>query len=272
MNPYLRRRVMDILHSDRLEADVKDLSLNLLMTAFAQMVASNGDHPPASMETSNLARHYASKLISDKFVVIRDPEDNRIYYTAAHGNDVVAVFYPMDIFYDIYCAIGSSSTVLASMGITTRTFTDHAIIDRIFRLPPERDNNVVIDTPVGVIDQQRHIHWQWHVPGSEIPKEVAKAVQEHREGGQPELEVILPTVAAPGNNDRIVELAQAGAGTAMGQAFIAANQARGKDRRNDGDRRELAAASTGKGTPQQRHYESPGEQTAHQVAQQAENK
>lgn len=238
---YLRRRTMEALHSENLDKDIVDLPLNMLTSAFAELVSSTGGSQAPAVEINPLARHYAQMLIADRFVVFRDPTDNITYYVKAHGNDLVAVFYPLGPWYDRYMAIGTTESVLVTLGITTPAFTDFTILDRIFGFTPE---NIIKDVPTASVTTDQRPFWRWHIGGNPvIPAGQAVELINERNSAAPELRTVTPA-AEPSTTSSTVELQTPGADpvvavpqTAMGLAFAGAmNQPRGTERR-DGDRR-----------------------------------
>jgi hypothetical protein len=238
---YLRRRTMEVLHTENLDKDLCDLSLNQLMSAFAELVSASGDDKSPPMDVSPLARHYAQKLVTGLFVVFRDPSDNITYYVKAHGYDLVAVFHPLGPWYNRWMAIASTESILVSLGITTAAFTDITILDRIFGWPAE---NLINDVPTADVTTDQRPFWRWHIAGApKIRAAQAVEVLAERNAETPELKTVQ-AAAEPSTPDSVVELSSEGVQpviaipqTAMGQAFAGAmNQPRGGERR-DGDRR-----------------------------------
>lgn len=271
---YLRRRTMEALNTDHLDEDLVDLSLNMLTSAFAELVSSTGSENAPTVTIDALARHYANMLIAGRFVVFRDPTDNITYYVKAHGNDLVAVFHPLGPWYNRWMAIGTTESVLISLGITVPAFTDITLIDRVFGFQPD---NIVKDVPTAAVTVDNRPFWRWHIGGSPtIPAGAAVELLQERNSEAPTLETVTP-IAEPSTASATVELATPGVDpvvavpqTAMGLAFAGAmNQPRGSERR-DGDRRrggterrEMTREQTG--DPQDHRHLPPHAQVTEQV-------
>uniref|UniRef100_A0AAU7PFN8 Uncharacterized protein n=1 Tax=Burkholderia phage vB_BgluM-SURPRISE13 TaxID=3159457 RepID=A0AAU7PFN8_9VIRU len=235
---YLTQRVKQALRTDELK--IKDLGLDVLMTAYASVYEHGdaGNDQRITMKIPALATHYAQLLNQGKFVVIRDPFENRQYFVIAHHEDLIAVCYAIGPWSNIYNIKCTSEDTLRELNITTPITTDLKVIDRLFGFRPWNSEGEEEHTPpTAIVHQDSGVHWQWHSGHKPAGKEAvgpAPVEGEHMtEVSAPGHLVDLPGAPAP--SDRAVELATPGENQ-MTRAFQSAGQGRREERRHGGRR------------------------------------
>lgn len=195
---YLTQRVKHALRTEELA--IKDLSLDTLMTAYASVYTDGdaGNDHRITMKIPALATHYAKLLNQDKFVVIRDPFENRQYFIKAYGEDLIAVCYAIGPWSNIYNVKCTSEDTLRALNINTPVVTDLKVIDAIFGFKP-RSGDVEDHTPATALITPEHtgLHWQWHT-GHKPSKKATEAVGSADEAGVEEVAVAGDIVEAPG--------------------------------------------------------------------------
>jgi hypothetical protein len=162
-NAYLIKRVQQILRVT--ELNPKDLSLDMLMTAFASVYEHGeaGNDQRITMKVPALATHYATLLCQGKFVVINDPEYNKWYFVKAHGADLIAVYYSIGPWLNVYGIKCTSEDALRELNITSMNTVDLRLIDNIFGFRPfTPDDEDHTPAMAVVVPQESGAKWQWH--------------------------------------------------------------------------------------------------------------
>lgn len=132
------------------ELNIEDMLMEHLLDAFigkevqpSKIILTTNPKP----KVKTLPTVYAIQLRAGKPVVIRDPEDNRIYYVKAFEDELVAVYHTLGPWTDIYSARSTNPALLAELGIVTNSFKDHRILDGIFQFPLEGPGVPVVLQP-----------------------------------------------------------------------------------------------------------------------------
>ncbi|YP_009212879.1 hypothetical protein AVU38_gp030 [Ralstonia phage RSL2] len=168
---YLTQRVKQVLRVD--ELDVKDLPLNTLMSAYASVYEHGdaGNDHRISMKIPALATHYAEKLCAGKFVIIRDPFDNKQYFVKAHQEDLIAVSYAIGPWSNIYSVKATSERALKELNITAAVIVDLRVLDHIFGFRPWQEEEDVNEVAAVVATPSEGVRWDWHTGHSPKKKE-----------------------------------------------------------------------------------------------------
>jgi hypothetical protein len=219
---YLTQRVKQALRVE--ELDVKDMPLNTLMSAYASVYEHGdaGNDHRISMKIPALATYYAKQLCEGKFVVVRDPFDNKTYYIKAHHEDLIAVSYAMGPWSNFYAIKSTSDHALRELNITSAVINDLKIIDRIFGFRSLDSESAETDNaPATAVVQNDCVKWAWHT--GHAP---AKKKDEAQLAELAEVEARVPVaepVGAVGAPAPGVETVQLG-GNQMQRAFQHAGQ------------------------------------------------
>lgn len=155
----------------------KKMSLDLVMTAFMAARLKSATRA-ASVEIIGKELQDAVDQLSDgKAIIISSPDDGEMYYVVAHDNELIAAFYPVGPWQEIYAVIASHPNVLDKFGVHTPSFMDKAIIDKMFRFPVKvkKGDKAVTDMeeePVAAVVPA----WTWHKASPVMAEEEENAV------------------------------------------------------------------------------------------------
>ncbi|BAS04825.2 hypothetical protein [Ralstonia phage RSF1] len=235
-NGYLIKRIKQVLRTD--ELNPKDLSLDMLMTAYASVhdEGASGSDDRITMKVPALATYYARLLDEGKFVVINDPFENRWYFVKAHEQDLIAVYYAIGPWLNFYGIKATSEHTLRELNINQAVIADFRILDRIFNFRPWNPEAEDDKEPATMVieESQPGARWLWHTGHKPAGKK--------EKTGQPHdtldpLEGRTENVSAPAH---IVEAAGAPEGSQvaelgenqMQRAFRASGQNRREERRD----------------------------------------
>lgn len=135
---YITSRIAQ--QHDVKEFDIKHVTLNMLMTAYtaSRIVLTSGmaitpsTGPSAKADALTEATLH---LMTDRATIVYDNDSDETYYVTAKGDALVAVYYPVGPWQEIYGVISTDSAVLDDMGIFTTTFMDQKLVDKIFQFP-----------------------------------------------------------------------------------------------------------------------------------------
>lgn len=246
---YLTKRLCSILGVDKLQ--IKDLPLDMLMTAYSVKVGDErAQDNRITLEVPALATHYAKRLSHGKFVVFRDPTDNVIYHVVARGNDLIAVFYTIGPWLNIYSIICSSDVVLREVGITASATMDKRVIDGIFGFADEDHQKPVEGATATLQDHSKQPHWKWH-SARQVTRERVDSQADQND--MVEIEASLQRRDPAGEPasttlEGQIEAARVNPGNQMHRAFVSANQQqqgrRAQDQRIKGQQPKQTAHST----------------------------
>lgn len=171
---YIATRIAEQHNVDEYVA--KEMSLDLVMTAF---MASRikGASRAASVEITGKELQDAVHQLNDgKAIMVNSRADCELYYVVAHENDLIAAFYPIGPWQEIYAVIASHPDVLDKFGIHTPSFMDKAIIDKMFRFPvkvKKADKEVTASEEVIAAEVPA---WTWHKASPVMAEEEENAV------------------------------------------------------------------------------------------------
>ncbi|BCM95068.1 hypothetical protein [Burkholderia phage FLC6] len=230
---YLINRTKQVMRVTQLEP--KDLSLDMLMTAYASLYLDGaaGNDKRISMKVPALATHLAEKLMQDKFVIINDPDFNKWYWVKAFGQDLIAVYYSIGPWLNVHGVKATSEDILRELNILTPTTTDLKVIDRIFGfrpIDPKEDDHTPATAVVNKSDNQ--MHWMWH-----SGTRAAERKQQDREVESPTAEVLAPShiveaAGSVGEPGREVEMGSNQMQKAFQSAGVTGHQSRRQERRH----------------------------------------
>lgn len=232
---YIATRIAEQHNVD--EYPIKTLPLDLVMTAFmAEKVLAANPANHVDVIGKDL-RNVVDDLIDGKAVMINSEPDCELYYVVAHDKDLVAAFYPVGPWQEIYAAISSMPSLLEDFGITTPSFMDKTLIDKLFRFPAKvkkvkADPAVAAGAPV--VD---YPSWAWHRP-------VAVKQDEEEEVASV---VVTPTVVISPSPDtesaHEAKIIDRKLDSQMGQAFDRAQAGQGGGSRAHRNQRQERRAS-----------------------------
>lgn len=161
---YLTQRIKQALRTE--ELDIKDLPLNILMSAYASVYEHGeaGNDHRISMKIPALATYYAKLLNEGKFVVIRDPAENKTYYVKAHYEDLVAVSYAIGPWSNFYSIKSTSDHALRELNILSPVINDLKLLDNLFGFRPlEQAEDAEDKEPAtAVVTRDQGVKWAWH--------------------------------------------------------------------------------------------------------------